>query len=47
MGLDGREAVVHGSTWQRRIHYINDIRWADDFIVTAHTRQVLGDFRKK
>ena len=41
LGLDGREAVVHGSMWQRRIHHINDIRWADDIIVTAHTRQVL------
>jgi RNA-directed DNA polymerase len=38
--LDGLEAVVHSRTWHRRIHHINDIRWADDFIVTAKARQV-------
>jgi RNA-directed DNA polymerase len=32
---------VHGSAWQRRVHNINDIRWADDCIVTANTREVL------
>src|SRR5262249_33598033 len=36
-------AVVHGSTWHRRIHHINYIRWADDFIVTATARQVLAE----
>ena len=41
--LDGLEAVVHGSTWHRRIHHINYIRWADDFIVTANARQVLEE----
>jgi len=43
MVLDGREPVVHGSNWQRRVHDINDVRWADDFIVTAHSRQVRED----
>jgi RNA-directed DNA polymerase len=41
--LDGLEAVVHGGTWHRRIHHINAIRWADDFIVTANARQVLEE----
>jgi Retron-type reverse transcriptase len=39
--LEGLEAVVHGSPWQRRVHNINFIRWADDFIVTANSREVL------
>jgi RNA-directed DNA polymerase len=37
--LDGLEAVVHGSAWQRRVHHIHDVRWTDDCIVTAHARQ--------
>ena len=41
--LDGLEAVVHGSAWYRRVHNINYIRWADDFIVTAHSREVLEE----
>jgi RNA-directed DNA polymerase len=41
--LDGLEQVVHGSAWQRRVHNINDVRWADDFIVTANTREVLEE----
>jgi Retron-type reverse transcriptase len=41
LGLEGLEAVVHGSPWQRRVHNINFIRWADDFIVTANSREVL------
>jgi RNA-directed DNA polymerase len=41
--LDGLEAVVHGSAWQRRVHHINYVRWADDFIVTANSRQVLEE----
>jgi RNA-directed DNA polymerase len=41
--LDGLEAVVHGSPWYRRVHNINYIRWADDFIVTANSRAVLED----
>jgi RNA-directed DNA polymerase len=38
--LDGLAAVVQGGTWHRRVHNINDVRWADDFIVTANARQV-------
>lgn len=41
--LDGLEAVVHGSAWYRRVHNINTIRWADDFIVTANSREVLEE----
>jgi len=41
--LDGLEAVVHGRSWHRRVHHITDVRWADDFIVTANARQVLDD----
>src|SRR6266571_3560136 len=41
--LDGLEDVVHSGSWQRRIHKINDVRGADDFIVTAHAREVLED----
>jgi RNA-directed DNA polymerase len=41
--LDGREAVVHGGAWHRRVHHINAVRWADDFIVTANSRQVLEE----
>jgi RNA-directed DNA polymerase len=43
MVLDGLEAVVHGSSWHRRVNQINYVRWADDFIVTANARQVLED----
>jgi RNA-directed DNA polymerase len=39
--LDGLEAVVRGSSWHRCVHNINYVRWADDFIVTATSRQVL------
>jgi hypothetical protein len=38
--VDGREAVVPGGSWHRRGHHLNDVRWADDVIVTAHARQV-------
>jgi RNA-directed DNA polymerase len=41
--LDGLEAVVHGSPGWRRVHNINYVRWADDFIVTASSRQVLAE----
>jgi RNA-directed DNA polymerase len=41
--LEGLEAVVHGGRWHRRVHNINYVRWADDFIVTANSRQVLED----
>jgi RNA-directed DNA polymerase len=41
--LDGLEAVVQGSSWHRRVHNINYVRWADDFIVTATSRQELAE----
>jgi RNA-directed DNA polymerase len=41
--LDGLEAVIHGSAGYRRVHNINSIRWADDFIVTANSREVLEE----
>ena len=40
MGRDGLEDVVHGGTWHRRVHKRNDVRWADDVIVTANAREV-------
>jgi RNA-directed DNA polymerase len=43
MVLDGLEAVVHNGSWHRRVHTINYVRWADDFIVTANSRQVLEE----
>jgi RNA-directed DNA polymerase len=43
MVLDGLEAAVHGGSWHRRVHNSNYVRWADDFIVTATSRQVLAD----
>jgi RNA-directed DNA polymerase len=43
LGLAGLETVVHGGSWHRRVHHINYVRWADDFIVTAPSRQVLED----
>src|SRR5262245_46559524 len=39
--LDGLEAIVQGSSWHRSVHNINYVRWADDFLVTATSRQVL------
>jgi RNA-directed DNA polymerase len=39
--LDGLEQVVCGSPRFRRRHHLHDVRWADDFIVTANSRQVL------
>jgi RNA-directed DNA polymerase len=41
--LDGLEAVVQGSSWHRRVPNINYVRWADDFLVTANSRQVLAE----
>jgi len=41
--LAGREASVQGSAWQRSVHNINYVRWADDFLVTATARQVLAE----
>jgi RNA-directed DNA polymerase len=35
--------VGHSGRWHRWVHSINDVRWADDFIVTATSRQVLED----
>src|SRR6266446_7858225 len=35
MVLDGLESVVHGGHWHRRVHQINDVRLADDFLVTV------------
>ena len=43
MVLDGLEEVVHGGHWHRRCHNINYVRWADDFIVTANSREVLAE----
>jgi RNA-directed DNA polymerase len=43
MVLDGLEGGVHGGTWHRRVHKLNSVRWADDFIVTANSREVLED----
>lgn len=39
--LDGLEAVVHGTPRERRDHQVHFVRWADDFIVTATTREFL------
>ena len=41
--LDGLEAVVQGGNWHRRVHHSNDVRWADDFLVTANSREVLEE----
>jgi RNA-directed DNA polymerase len=43
MVLDGLEAVVQGGNWHRRVHNINYVRWADDFLVTANSREVLEE----
>lgn len=43
MVLDGLEAVVQGGNWHRRVHHINDVRWADDFIVPANSREVFEE----
>ena len=37
--LDGLESVVDGGHWHRRVHKINDVRWADDCMVTANARE--------
>jgi RNA-directed DNA polymerase len=39
--LDGLADVVHGGHWHRRGPQSNDVRWADDFMVTANSRDVL------
>ncbi len=38
LGLDGLEAIVQGSSWQRSIHNLNYVRWADDFLVSPPLR---------
>ena len=43
LGLDGLATVVQGSPGHRRVHNINYVRWADDFIVTANSQQVLAE----
>jgi RNA-directed DNA polymerase len=43
MALDGLEAIVQGGNWHRRAHNINYVRWADDFIVPANSREVLEE----
>jgi len=43
MVLDGLEAVVCNYPYYKRIHGINFVRYADDFIVTAKNREVLED----
>jgi RNA-directed DNA polymerase len=39
--VDGLEQVAWGSSRFRRRHHLNYVRWADDFIVTANSREVL------
>lgn len=41
--LDGLEQVACGSSRFRRRHHLNYVRWADDFIVTANSREVLEE----
>jgi len=41
--LDGLEHVVCGPARFRRRHHLHYVRWADDFIVTANSRQVLEE----
>jgi hypothetical protein len=40
MGWEGRDAVVHGGSWPRRVHPSPDGRWADAGIVPAPSRPV-------
>jgi RNA-directed DNA polymerase len=41
--LDGLADVVHGGPWHRRVHKSNDVRWADDFLVTANSQEVFAE----
>jgi RNA-directed DNA polymerase len=41
--LDGLEHVVCGPSRFRRRHHLHYVRWADDFIVTANSRQALAE----
>jgi RNA-directed DNA polymerase len=43
LALDGLEQRVCGPSRFRRRHNINYVRWADDFLVTANSRQVLEE----
>ena len=44
MVFDGLEAIVCGNSYYKRKHGINFVRYADDFIVTAKSKEVLeGD----
>jgi RNA-directed DNA polymerase len=43
MVLDGLEQVVRSHPRFQRRYNINYVRWADDFIVTANSRQVLAE----
>jgi RNA-directed DNA polymerase len=43
MVLDGLEAIVCSHPYYKRKHGINFVRYADDFIVTAKTKEVLED----
>jgi RNA-directed DNA polymerase len=43
MVLDGLEAIVCGSSYYKRKNGINFVRYADDFIVTAKSKEVLED----
>ncbi len=43
MVLDGLEQVVCSHSRFRRRYNINYVRWADDFIVTANSREVLAE----
>jgi len=41
--LDGLEAIICNSSYYKRKHGINFVRYADDFIVTAKTKEVLEE----
>lgn len=43
MVLDGLEAIICSYPYYKRKHGINFVRYADDFIVTAKTKEVLED----
>ncbi len=43
MVLDGMEKLVQGKSQFRRAHHINFVRYADDFVVTASSEEVLKD----
>ncbi len=43
MVLDGLEATICGSPYNKRKNGINFVRYADDFIVTAKTKEVLEE----